>query len=66
MRSSRLRKTKPQDDEIKAHPPLNPPSMGEFVGWYFQDRYSCCLSASVDDENPRFDLPWYIATLIKE
>jgi hypothetical protein len=40
--------------------------MGEFVGWYFQDRYSCCLSAAVDDENPRFDLPWHIATLIKE
>jgi len=27
MRSSRLRKTKPQDDEIKAHPP-NPPQWG--------------------------------------
>jgi hypothetical protein len=40
--------------------------MGEFVGWYFQDRYSCCLSASVDDENPRFDMPRQIATLIKE
>ena len=27
MGSSRLRKTKPQDDEIKAHPP-NPPQWG--------------------------------------
>jgi hypothetical protein len=39
--------------------------MGEFIRWYFQDRPSCCLVAPDEDENPRFDMPWYVATLIE-
>jgi len=33
------------------HTPLYPPSMGEFIRWYFQDRPSCHIVVPVDDEN---------------
>jgi hypothetical protein len=38
MRSSRPQKARAQDDRLKGTPPLYPPSMGEFIRWYFQDR----------------------------
>ena len=30
------------------------------------DRWSCCLAVPDEDEKPRFDMPWHVATLIKE
>jgi len=49
MRSSRLQKAKPQDDEWKAHPP-NPPQWGNsFDGILRVDRHAA-FAAPVEDE----------------
>jgi hypothetical protein len=26
------------------------------------DRWSCCLAVPDEDEKPRFDMPWHVAT----
>jgi hypothetical protein len=38
--------------------------MGEFIRWYFQDGPPYHFAALDEDENPRFDMPWHVATLI--
>jgi hypothetical protein len=31
---------------------------------YFRDRPSCHFVAPDENKNPRFDMPWHVATLI--
>ncbi len=54
MRSSRPQKSRAQDDGIFEH------------SWIFRIDLHATLVAPDDNENQEFDMPWHVATLIKE